>query len=79
MVIEMGIVSPPFILDFAKCWLDGPADYTPEVLAEWDADGADRFGKRWPDVKSVLAELRRFGIYYYDAKPGNIRFTDDVL
>ncbi len=77
-VIEMGIVSAPFILNFAKCWLDRPADYTPEILADWDAEGAERFEDRWAQVKSLLSSLKQFGVYYYDAKPANIRFEDEL-
>jgi hypothetical protein len=76
-IIEIGIVTAPYILDFAKSWLDGPADYTPEMLDDWDQEGRDRFDNRWLDVRAVLASLKQYGIYYYDAKPANIRFDDD--
>lgn len=39
LVIEMRIVTPPFILDFAKAWLDVPPDFSPEVLEDWERDG----------------------------------------
>jgi hypothetical protein len=77
LAIEMGIVSPPFILDFAKCWLDNPPDYSPEVLDDDKARGQELFGVRWPEVVSLVWGLRRFGIYYQDAKPANITFGDD--
>jgi hypothetical protein len=76
-IIEMGIVTAPYILDFAKSWLDRPADYTDETLSDWDAQGSELFEDRWPQVRSLLTSLKRFGIYYYDAKPGNIRFGDE--
>jgi hypothetical protein len=41
-VIEMRIVTPPFILDFAKAWLDRPADFTPEQMEDWDQEGAGK-------------------------------------
>ena len=75
-VIEMGIVTAPFILDFAKAWVDTPPDYSPEVLAEWESNSQELFDERWPIVKSLIYSLRRFGIYYYDAKPANIMFAD---
>jgi hypothetical protein len=78
LIIEMGIVSAPYILDFAKCWIDRPADYSAETMAEWDEEGEERFEGRWPQVKSLLSSLKRFGIYYYDAKPANIRFEDEI-
>ncbi|TXT22209.1 MAG: hypothetical protein FD138_3634 [Planctomycetota bacterium] len=34
-VVEMTIVSPPFVLDFAGAYLDQKPDYPPEVLADW--------------------------------------------
>lgn len=77
-VIEMGIVAPPFILDFAKAWLDRPADYSPEVMEDYAAKGRELFGeRRWNDVVALTWALRQFGIYYYDASPGNIRFGDE--
>src|SRR3989304_2078112 len=33
-VIEMSIVRPPYILDFAKSTLHRPEDFGPEVMAE---------------------------------------------
>ncbi len=77
LVIEMGIVSPPFIIDFAKVRLDRPYDFCEEVIADWNESGRDLFEDRWPQVKSLLWALDRFGIYYMDAKPGNIMFGND--
>ena len=34
-VIEMTIVSRPFVLDFAGAYLDDPPDYSDEVMADW--------------------------------------------
>ncbi len=76
LAIEMTIVFPPCVLDFAKSYLDRPPDFSPEVLADWEAETEDLFGEQWPVVCQVLAELRTHGIIYFDAKPGNIRFAD---
>jgi hypothetical protein len=75
-VIEMGIVTAPFILDFAKAWLDRPGPYSEEQLEEWELQSAELFGDRWPSVYCLLYGLRKFGIFYYDAKPANIMFAD---
>jgi hypothetical protein len=75
-VIEIDIVTPPFVLDFAKVHLDRPPDYSPEVLAEDEERCREIFEDRWPRVKSLLYALRRYGIYYMDPKPGNIMFDD---
>jgi hypothetical protein len=73
-IIEMTIVRPPFALDFAGAHLDRPPDYSPEVLAEWEAEKREQFGRHWPKVRAVLAYLVRFGVYLSDVNPGNVRF-----
>lgn len=73
-VIEIEIVSPPFIIDFAKCRLDSPYDFSPEVMDDWNEAGVETFEDHWPTVKSLLRSLEQYGIYYLDAKPGNITF-----
>ncbi len=75
-IIELGIVAPPFILDFAKVYLDSAPDYSVEVLAEDEERCREIFEDRWPRVKSLIYALRRYGIYYMDPKPGNIMFGD---
>ena len=73
-VIEIEIVTPPYIIDFAKCRLDVPFDFSPEVMADWNEAGIEIFEDRWQQVKSLLWALQQYGIYYLDAKPGNITF-----
>ena len=73
LVIEIEVVEPPYLIDFGKVSLDVPPDYPPEILAEEEERHAELFGKHWPKVASVLAQLQHyFGIYYLDPKPGNI-------
>lgn len=76
-IIEIRIVTAPYLLDFAKAWLDRPADYSEDVMQSWEENGQEIFEQRWPDVKALLASLAQFGIFYYDAKPANIRFGED--
>jgi hypothetical protein len=76
MVIEMTLVSPPFIIDFAKSYLDRPPDYSPEVLADDEERNREVFEDRWREVKALIWALRQHGIYYMDPKPGNIMFED---
>ena len=73
-VVELEIVQPPFVLDFAGARLDQPLDYPEEVLAEWEAEKVEQFGEDWPRVRQVLSGFRRLGIYLADVKPGNISF-----
>lgn len=74
LVIEMEIVAPPFILDFAGVYFDGPADFSAEVMTDWEEKGVELFGDRWGHVRQVLSRLRGLGIYYYDLSLRNICF-----
>jgi hypothetical protein len=80
MVLEIEIVRPPFLLDFGKAYLDVPPPYwgDQQIVANMHAEGRELFERDWPRVLSVLAALRRLGIYYVDPKPGNISFGDET-
>ena len=71
-VIEMRIVSPPFVLDFAGAYLDFPPDFPDDVMEAWRAEKRDQFGADWPRVQDIMREFRSMGIYLADVKPGNI-------
>lgn len=76
-VVEMGIVSPPFVLDFAGAYLDRRPDYSDEVLEEWQEEKLEQFGaERWDVVQQVMAHFAGMGIYLADVKPGNIMFAE---
>jgi len=75
-IVEMHLVTPPYLLDFGKAHLDSKPDFPAETMEEWEQEGQENFGQRWTDVKIVLWHLQQLGIYYYDAKPGNINFGD---
>ena len=77
LVIEIDVVTPPYLLDFGKAHLDHKPDFSEEVLADWEESLVEYFGEDVPLVKSALWQLRKFGIYYLDAKPGNIRLRKD--
>ena len=78
-IIEMSIVKPPFLLDFAQTRLDEEPDF-PEGIDEWWERVRERFDdEQFPIVQSVFWELvQRYGIYYWDLKPGNIEFAGAV-
>ena len=76
LIIEMTVASPPFILDFAKAYLDRPIRHTAEVMEETRALWEELFEERWPEVRRLLAALEGMGIYYQDPKPGNISFEE---
>jgi hypothetical protein len=75
-VIEMTIVRPPFLLDFASAYLGHEApDFSDEVLEQWREEKMERFGEHWAEVEAILGFLRsRFGIHLTDVHPANIRF-----
>jgi hypothetical protein len=75
-VIEMTIVSRPFVLDFAGAYLDRAPVFSEEVLADWRAEKAEQFEDRWPEVQSILASFRSLGVIIQDVNPGNISFGD---
>lgn len=75
-IVEMQIVSPPFIVDFAGASLDTRPrifrEMSEEDWAEWQEERIEMFGDDWPKVEAVMAELRKMGIHLGDVKPGNI-------
>jgi hypothetical protein len=75
-VVEMGIVSPPFVLDFAGAYLDEAPNFPDEIMDEWRQEKKEQFGDRWPEVQDIMREFRKLGIYLADVKPGNIMFRD---
>lgn len=75
LTIEMTIVFPPFIVDFASAVLDFP----PELNEDEGHTLADlvreRFDERAADVLAIYEELvERAGIYLSDPHPNNIKF-----
>ncbi len=76
LVVEMSIVSPPFILDFAGAYLDKRPPFDEEQWAEWEKEKIEQFEHRWPEVRQAMAYFRRHGIYLNDIKPGNVEFGD---
>lgn len=72
-VIEMSIVSPPFLLDFAAATLDFAPDF-PEGTDEWWARVRDDFADDFAVAESVYWGLvQQYGIYYWDLKPRNLQ------
>lgn len=76
MIVEMEIVSPPYVIDFAGARIDSPPDFPPEVMEEWEAEKAEQFEDDWPRVWEVVVAFQRFGIYLGDVHPGNIRLRN---
>lgn len=73
LVLEMEIVTPPYVVDFAGAYLDEPPDFPDEVMAETLDKRRELYGEDWPLVNRVIfAFQQQLGIYLADIKPGNI-------
>ena len=77
LVIEMTIVSRPFLLDFAGAYLDKPPEFPASVWQEWEQEKQEQFGARWPAVQEAIGRLQSFGIHMLDVSPNNIAFADE--
>lgn len=71
-VIEMTIVSPPFVLDFAGAKLDRKPQFEPEIMEEWRREKAEQFEDDWQEVQRLIWAFERFGVYLSDVHPGNV-------
>jgi hypothetical protein len=76
MAIEMTIVQPPFLLDFALAYAESEAPHFPEeVWEDWRQQKSEEFGSRWPDVEFILSEFHRLtGLVLLDTNLGNIQW-----
>ncbi|MEI9892731.1 MAG: hypothetical protein WDN28_02145 [Chthoniobacter sp.] len=74
LALELTMVKPPFLLDFASAYLDFPPTFSEEVWAEWGQKNVEQFDTDWPMAQTILAELEDLGIHMLDPSPSNIRF-----
>ena len=72
LIIEMDIVSPPFIVDFADSRIDRRFSIPEETYDDWE----EMFGKHWPDVDEALSILRGHGIHLSDLSHKNVNCGD---
>jgi hypothetical protein len=75
-VIEMTIVTRPFVLDFAGAYLDSRPEFSEEIWAEWEQQKREQFGERWSVVRAVMDAFEELDIYLADVTPNNIAFLD---
>jgi hypothetical protein len=74
LALEMTMVKPPFVLDFAGAYLDSPPDFPDEVWEERAAKWQNDFGADWAKAQAILSELKSLGIHMLDPTPSNICF-----
>jgi hypothetical protein len=77
LVIEMTMVQPPFLLDFAGSTLDDPIEFEQGVEEEWWDRVRQDFEGRFELARDVFYALQhRTGIYYYDLAPRNLNLDN---
>ncbi|KAA1260513.1 hypothetical protein LF1_30530 [Rubripirellula obstinata] len=77
MIVEMNIVSPPYLIDFGKAHLDRRPDFSDEVMDDYYREREELFEPdQWPIVLEAVSDLESIGIYYLDLRPSNVRFRE---
>ncbi|MCC7424900.1 MAG: hypothetical protein IT428_31905 [Planctomycetaceae bacterium] len=78
-IIEMTVVNPPFMLDFAGAYIDRRHPFDDETMEAMHEAGEEVYGKeRWEIVQEALSTLfGKTGIRLIDVHPGNVRFEND--
>ncbi len=78
MAIEMTIVKPPFLLDFAAAYSEQEferLDFSAEIIEEREEHWSEIFGERWPDAAALRdAFQQQTGLILLDLSLNNIRF-----
>ena len=75
--IEISIVRPPYLLDFASVRVDEEVTFDSDAESFREQQIIDLFGERATDVFLLLADLReKHGVDMLDARPSNINFGD---
>jgi len=74
-VVEMGIVTPPCVLDFGKAYLDRSPDFSAEIWREHFKSEQEIWEDRYPEVQAIVGQLKQYGILYYDTSPKNIQLN----
>lgn len=79
-VIEMTIVRPPFLLDFAAAYTfaeNDRFDFPADVIEEREAHWADIFGDRWGVVQDLCRAFERdTGLVLLDLSLNNVKFAN---
>lgn len=75
LIIEMGVVRPPFLIDFGKATVDDDQGWSREQMDMWWAQVNEHFEKDASIASSIFTQLRdKTGIYQWDLRPSNLNF-----
>lgn len=72
MVLEMTIVTRPYVLDFGGAYLENVPVFSDDVMADYLAEKREQFGEDWPEAQAILRILESYGIFVVDVNPNNI-------
>ncbi|MFI4859541.1 MAG: hypothetical protein ACIAXF_02545 [Phycisphaerales bacterium JB063] len=73
LIIEMSFVTPPFVIDFGKCYFDDPMDFEEDRWFRWERKLEALYGSNAGWAMRVHRHLReKYGIYHDDVRPANI-------
>jgi len=76
-IVEMTIVTIPFVLDFASSIIDEKIDFESGAMDHWYRQKRDDFGTNWPKAIAIYNFLwERYGIFYHDLTPKNCCFVN---
>lgn len=70
--VQMDIVDPPYLLDFAGVEFR-PPDFSPDVMDQWRQNLDEMYGPNVSVAYSVYESLKRLGMYYLDFRHSNMR------
>ena len=71
-IIEMSIVTPPFVVDFVGAKLEEPESFSDEIMEYWRDQKREEFGDDWPLVNRLIYAFRCKGIFLTDVHKGNV-------
>ncbi len=71
-IIQMTVVTRPYVLDFAGAYLDLAPEFSEEVMADWRQEKMEQFEGRWGEVEMILRALEGHGVHMVDVSPSNI-------
>ena len=78
LIIEMSIVTRPYVLDFAGAYLDSRPDFPADAWEHWEQEKREQFGPSWPTVRKILDSFEMQGVFLLDISPSNIAFFDET-
>lgn len=74
LAIEMTVVKPPFVLDFAQAFLFWPPEFPDDFWEATYEKWREQFGDDWGKASAILDAFEAIDVYMLDPNPHNFRF-----